>query len=392
MPRRWTRVVRFTGACLFAVVGYSAGRIIWPEPESQFQLQDVQAVTLVRILVSTSFALFGFGFGFVAAPLFLRPLDLAREELSHIPPVRLLGAATGLAISLLLAALAALPLSFLQDPLGQVLPFVVAVVLAYLGTATIGSNPGAYLGLLRSVLGQRHESGKGVGDYILLDTSVIIDGRVSDVAETGFLDKTLLVPRFVLDELQQVADSADSLRRNRGRRGLETLNRLQHSTKVVLEITDQDFPHIHDVDRKLVNLAEQINAAIMTNDYNLNRVAEIQGIRVLNLNELVNAVKTLLLPGETLSVRIIQEGKEFGQGVGYLEDGTMVVVEDARDHQGEVVPATVTRVLQTVAGRMIFAAPSGGDLPAPAGHAPLSPPAEERVAAHASPAHPPRKR
>lgn len=254
-------------------------------------------------------------------------------------------------------------MSFLKEPLGQFLPFIVTLVLAYLGAATVGGNPGVYLGLLRTVLGQRNEGGQPTSDYIILDTSVIIDGRVADLAETGFIDKTLLVPRFVLDELQQVADSADSLRRNRGRRGLEILNRIQQSPKVNLEITDRDFPSVSDVDRKLVQLAEQINAAIMTNDYNLNRVAEIQGIRVLNLNELVNAVKTLLLPGEQLSVRIIQEGKEFGQGVGYLEDGTMVVVEDGREHIDEIIPVTVTRVLQTVAGRMIFAAlydPAGG--------------------------------
>ncbi len=355
MPRRWKRIVRLIGAISLAVVGYTAGSALWPEVRGQFSLESVQAVTVVRILVSLSFALFGFAFGYVLTPLLLRPLELAHEELAHVPPVRLVGTATGLAFGLLLGALAALPLSFLHDPLGQFLPFAVALVLAYLGAATVGSSPGVYLGLLRNVLGPHTEGQLASSDYILLDTSVIIDGRVADLAETGFIDNTLLVPRFVLDELQQVADSADSLRRNRGRRGLEILNRLQQSTKVNLELSDRDFPHINEVDRKLVHLAEQLNAAIMTNDYNLNRVAEIQGIRVLNLNELVNAVKTLLLPGEHLTVRIIQEGKELGQGVAYLEDGTMVVVEEGRNHIDDVVPVTVTRVLQTVAGRMIFA-------------------------------------
>lgn len=359
MQNRWTRVVRLIGASLLAVAGYSAGSLLWPEIESSTALADVQSIALVRILVSLSFAMFGFAIGYAITPLVLRPLEHAREELTHIPPIRLLGAAIGLACGLLLGALAAVPLSFLQSPFGGFLPIVVTVVFAYLGVATIGSNPGVYLGLLKSLVAQRGPTGKPAGDYILLDTSVIIDGRISDLAETGFVDKTLLVPRFVLNELQQVADSADALRRNRGRRGLEILNRLQQSTKVVVEISDQDFPLVNDVDRKLVQLAEQINAAIMTNDYNLNRVAEIQGIRVLNLNELVNAVKTLLLPGEQLNVRIIQEGKEYGQGVGYLEDGTMVVVEDARDRINSIMPVTVTRVLQTVAGRMIFAAPAG---------------------------------
>lgn len=355
MSRRWTRIIRLIGGAVFAVAGYGVGRALWPEVQSQMSLASIQAATVGRILVSVSFALFGFAFGYGLMPLFLRPLEQARQELNQIPPVRLLGAAVGLAFGLLLGALAALPLSFLHPPFGAYLPFIVAVVLAYLGTATVASNPGVFLGLLRSVLGQREAGGPTPADYILLDTSVIIDGRISDLAETGFIDKTLLVPRFVLDELQQVADSPDALRRNRGRRGLEVLNRLQGSTKVAVEISDRDFPGVNEVDRKLVHLAEQLNAAIMTNDYNLNRVAEIQGIRVLNLNELVNAVKTLLLPGEQIKVRIIQEGKEYGQGVGYLDDGTMVVVEDARERQNEVLPVVVTRVLQTVAGRMIFA-------------------------------------
>jgi uncharacterized protein YacL len=187
---------------------------------------------------------------------------------------------------------------------------------------------------------------------------VLIDGRVADVAESGFLDSTLLVPRFVLNELQQIADSPDAMRRNRGRRGLEVLNRLQQSDVVNVELSEHDVGGIDDVDRKLVRLADELGCPIMTNDYNLNRVAEIQGIRALNLNELANAVKTIVLPGESLDVRIIQEGKEQGQGVGYLEDGTMVVVEQGREHLDEQLHVTVTRVLQTVAGRMIFAQPS----------------------------------
>jgi uncharacterized protein YacL len=238
--------------------------------------------------------------------------------------------------------------------LGRILPFGVALAFGYLGVAVVGSNPDAYLGLLRGIFG-RSDAAAEAGDFILLDTSVIIDGRIADVAETGFLDAILLVPRFVLGELQEIADSSDTLRRNRGRRGLEILNRLQQSEVVTVEITDRDVQGVRDVDRKLVRLAEQLSCPIMTNDYNLNRVAEIQGIRVLNLNELANSVKTLLLPGEELEVRIIQEGKEQGQGVGYLEDGTMVVVDQGRRHIDETLPVTVTRVLQTVAGRMIFA-------------------------------------
>lgn len=356
MSQRWTYTIRLLGAVSLAIAGYGAGRILWPDIQRmELDIQLLQEVTLTRFLVSASFALFGSAFGYVLAPIFFRPLFAAYCELREIPPEKLVGATLGLTVALLLSALIAWPLSFLPPPFGQYLPFLAAITLAYLGAATVGDNPDMYLGLIRAVFnGDRGRIGPG-GDYILMDTSVIIDGRIADVAETGFLDKPLLVPRFILSELQQIADSADRLRRNRGRRGLDVLNRLQQSSSVEVEITDRDVPGVDDVDRKLVRLAEQLRCAIMTNDFNLNRVAKIQGIRVLNLNELANAVKTLLLPGEQIEVRIIQEGKEQGQGVGYLEDGTMVVVEQGRDRIDELVPVSVTRVLQTVAGRMIFA-------------------------------------
>jgi uncharacterized protein YacL len=192
---------------------------------------------------------------------------------------------------------------------------------------------------------------------ILVDTSVIIDGRISDIAQTGFLVGELLIPRFVLDELQHIADSADALRRQRGRRGMEILADLQESKTIPVRISDIDVEGTREVDSKLVILARQLSCPILTNDYNLNRVAEIQGVPVLNINELANSVKAVLLPGETVEVKIIQEGKERGQGVGYLSDGTMVVVEDGKDRMNEDVTSTVTKVLQTAAGRMIFAKP-----------------------------------
>jgi uncharacterized protein YacL len=192
---------------------------------------------------------------------------------------------------------------------------------------------------------------------ILMDTSVIIDGRIVDIARTGFLTGTLLVPRFVLNELQYIADSADGLRRQRGRRGMEILSELQKDPTVPTEISDINVEGAREVDDKLVILARQMKCPILTNDYNLNRVAEIQGVSVLNINELANAVKAILLPGETLQVNVIQEGKEFGQGVGYLDDGTMVVVENGVHHLHSNIPVTVTKVLQTAAGRMIFAKP-----------------------------------
>jgi uncharacterized protein YacL len=192
-----------------------------------------------------------------------------------------------------------------------------------------------------------------------LDTSVIIDGRIADVSQTGFIFGTLLVPRFVLNELQHIADSADVLRRNRGRRGLDILNRLQKDARALVRITDMDVEDVREVDDKLVMLSKQLGCPVLTNDYNLNRVAELQGVAVLNINELANAVKAVFLPGEAMQVKVIQEGKEAGQGVAYLDDGTMIVVEDGRRHLNHTLNVIVTKVLQTAAGRMIFARPDG---------------------------------
>jgi uncharacterized protein YacL len=199
---------------------------------------------------------------------------------------------------------------------------------------------------------------KTIDQRVLLDTSTIIDGRIADISKTGFIMGTLVVPRFVLEELQRIADSADTLRRNRGRRGLDILNSLQKEPAVNVDIVDVDFDNVHEVDAKLVKLAKQYNTSpIITNDYNLNKVAELQGVKVLNINELANAVKPALLPGEDMDVKIIQEGKELGQGVGYLDDGTMIVVEGGKPFLNSEIEVTVTRVLQTAAGRMIFAHP-----------------------------------
>jgi uncharacterized protein YacL len=188
----------------------------------------------------------------------------------------------------------------------------------------------------------------------VLDTSVIIDGRVADLCETGFLEGTFLVPNFILDELQHIADSSDSLKRARGRRGLDILNKIQKMGDVDVRIIDEDFPHVKEVDAKLVVLAKKMNAKIITNDLNLNKVAELQGVRVLNINELCNALRPVVLPGETIRVFVLKEGKEAGQGVAYLDDGTMIVVDNARRYIGKNVDVVVTSVLQTTAGRMIF--------------------------------------
>ena len=188
----------------------------------------------------------------------------------------------------------------------------------------------------------------------ILDTSVIIDGRVADLCETGFLEGTFLVPQFILHELQHIADSSDSLKRARGRRGLDILNRIQKMVDVDVRILDDDFPQVKEVDSKIVMLAKKVGAKVVTNDLNLNKVAELQGVRVLNINELCNALRPVVLPGETIRVFVLKEGKEAGQGVAYLDDGTMIVVDNAKRCIGRNVDVVVTSVLQTTAGRMIF--------------------------------------
>lgn len=191
-------------------------------------------------------------------------------------------------------------------------------------------------------------------DIIILDTSVIIDGRIADICQTRFIEGRLVIPRFVLKELQQIADSQDALKRNRGRRGLDILNRIQKNSSLDVRIHEEDFPEVREVDTKLVKLAKVLGAKIFTNDFNLNKIAELQGVPVLNINELTNALRPVVLPGESMDIRIIKEGKEHNQGVAYLDDGTMVVVDNTRHLIGQAVKVVVTSVLQTSAGRMIF--------------------------------------
>jgi uncharacterized protein YacL len=191
----------------------------------------------------------------------------------------------------------------------------------------------------------------------ILDTSAVIDGRIADLCQTGFVEGVLVVPHFVLHELQQIADSSDSLKRNRGKRGFDVLQRLQRNPRVKVEVLDIDFPHLKEVDRKLIELGKRLGAKVVTNDYNLNRLAEVTGVPVLNVNELANAVRPVVLPGEAMQVHVLREGKEPGQGVAYLDDGTMVVVDHGRRYLGQTVEVTVTSVLQTTAGRMIFTRP-----------------------------------
>jgi uncharacterized protein YacL len=305
------------------------------------------------------FLLVGALVGLVLTPyVTVRPFLALRKRIRQAPAQQLLAAMVGLIVGLSIAALSSFPLSLLPPPFSQILPFVAAVLFGYLGILVMTTRQHDILALVRRQMPGRAESREVGGNGrrpVLLDTSVIIDGRIADISRTGFIEGEMLVPRFVLNEIQHIADSSDALRRNRGRRGLDMLHRLRTESVTPLRVTDMDVEGAREVDDKLVLLAKQLRCPIVTNDYNLNRVAELQGIRVLNINELANAVKALFLPGESLVARIVQEGKEVGQGVAYLDDGTMVVVEDGESYIAREVEVVVTKVLQTTAGRMLFA-------------------------------------
>jgi uncharacterized protein YacL len=284
---------------------------------------------------------------------------------------RLIGAAIGSILGIIGAYLFSLVIhnSIAAGSTQSFLELLVMLLMAYVGLI-VGANKGDLLNLaaLGGIFGGEKQAKKS---YKILDTSVIIDGRIADIAETGFVDGVIMIPQFVLRELQLVADSADSLKRNRGRRGLDILQRLQKIAMLDVQFVEDDFPTIREVDLKLIELAKAYEAKIVTNDFNLNKVAQLQGVAVLNINELANSLKPIVLPGEIMKVFILKEGKEYNQGVAYLDDGTMVVVDNARKLIGKTVEISVTSVLQTTAGKMIFGkfdergAQRAGPAPAP---------------------------
>lgn len=300
--------------------------------------------------------------GLIITPsLTVFPFRKMYQELSELSGKRLVSVVLGFLIAVIGSALLTIPLSKLPGILGMIIPIMVTIGLCYVGVAVFAQHEFD----LNKFSFTSANSSEGLSDLdlappersVLLDTSVVIDGRIADIARTGFVPGTLLIPNFVLNELQFIADSGDALRRQRGRRGLEVLGNMQKDSLISVKITSVDVEGTNAVDEKLVILAKQMHSPILTNDYNLNRVAEIQGVEILNINELANAIKTVFLPGETLNIRVIQEGREDGQGVGYLDDGTMVVVQDGNEYLGVELDTMVTKVLQTAAGRMIFAKP-----------------------------------
>jgi Integral membrane protein (PIN domain superfamily) len=294
-------------------------------------------------------AFYGLGAGlFVSVGIILVERGLRRISVRGLS-----SAVFGLIFGLLAAKLLtdAVMLLPVDEATARTMRVIFTLILCYLGMIVAIRGRDEFNLIIPYVKFTRHDQ---VQQNILLDTSVIIDGRIIDLCQTKFIEGRLVIPRFVLKELQQIADSSDALRRNRGRRGLDILHKIQKLERVVVKIHDEDFPEITEVDAKLIKLAKVLDAKIFTNDFNLNKVAELEGVTVLNINDLSNALKSVVLPGELLEVKIVKEGKEYNQGVAYLDDGTMVVVEEGRKIIGQVVEVTVTSVLQTSAGRMIF--------------------------------------
>jgi uncharacterized protein YacL len=351
------RYIRVLGAALGGLVGLALATIVVDGHQLFTDRPNAGAFLAAWVVawIVVGFAILPYLTVVPAVWLVRRVEDLSTAEF--------VAAVIGLLIGLLMGLLLGLPLSNFDPPLGTWLPLGVSLLF---GLGMLGLTVAKRTDLLTAAeaIGLIRRQGAAGGSALLrgeprivVDTSAIIDGRIAEIVESGFIYGTLVIPRFVLDELQHIADSSDALRRNRGRRGLEILNRMQKEPRTPVEIVEDDVPEITEVDAKLVALALARSRVILTNDFNLNRVAELQGVRVMNINSLANAVKPAVLPGEELRVRVIQEGKEAGQGVGFLDDGTMIVVEGGARHIDRDLDVSVTRVLQTVAGRMIFAQP-----------------------------------
>jgi uncharacterized protein YacL len=340
---------RVIGMFVFALLGSRLG-LDWADP-----------LGLPDFALSVLFGLVGALFGLVMTPIVTtRPIRQVRRIITELPIEVLFTSILGLLIGLLLGLLLAYPFSLLSGPLGDVIPATLSVVLAYLFGTIFNARSREVWSFLHEWLGlgsSRIDSASRGEIQYLLDTSVLIDGRIVDIAKTGFLIGTLVVPRFVIDELHRVADSSDTQRRNRGRRGLAKLTELQRDPTIAFRVIEDDVEEESEVDDKLVALALRTDSPILTIDFPMNQVARAQGVTVLNINMLANAVRSAYIPGETFALRILQEGKEVGQGVGYLDDGTMVIVENGKQYLDRTIFVEVTKLINKEAGRIIFARP-----------------------------------
>ena len=348
-------ISRIIGALVLGIIGAFTSLPIY-----SYVQQFVEVLSLSQGVVTGLSAVIFAGFGFLITPyITIKPFQSLMKLFTKSPVQSLMSGLLGMTIGLIIAAIMAYPVSLLPKPFGQIFPLVGLLLFSYLGGVLFVTRRDDFENFFKNRGSKTPSRAKGESERrVLVDTSAIIDGRIADIARTGFLGATLVVPRFVLNELQFVSDSADSLRRQRGRRGLDVLGELQESKEVNVVISDIDVEGVREVDDRLVLLGRQMNCPILTNDFNLNRVAELQGVKVLNINDLANAVKVVILPGESLQIEVLQEGKEYNQGVGYLDDGTMVVIENGQRYIDKKIDVTVTKILQTSAGRMIFAKPT----------------------------------
>jgi uncharacterized protein YacL len=339
---------------LFAILGGGLG-YQWGDSFFRFiEFGDIPGTAYIGAVLGA--LLFFIGTSWVAEYLVLM-LKRSEDYLIKIPVTDLIFGAMGLIVGLIVAFLL-IPSVLTLDVVGTILPIFISGFLGYLGFR-VGYKKRDEIASIFSIgrSKDRKKDGKSQTENKILDTSVIIDGRIADICKTGFIEGTLVIPEFVLEELQHIADSSDVLKRNRGRRGLDILNKIQKELQVKVLIYEGDFEEISEVDSKLVKLAKVLQGKVVTNDFNLNKVCELQGVSVMNINDLANAVKPVVLPGEEITVQVIKDGKEHGQGVAYLDDGTMIVVEGGREFIGHTMEVLVTSVLQTSAGRMIFAKP-----------------------------------
>ena len=374
------RILRYVIAILVGTAAYvgmdSLAPIIDPYLVSQFESFGDMSLTIARISVLIFGTLLGVIIGYLISSFILKQgLVIAKRLeriLTHIPNQELIAGTIGLLFGLIIANL--IGVAFNQVPIiGPYIPIILSAIFGYSGLKIMArKGPEMYYNYVQQWGGEgtkktsrfkmfsTHKSDKTTSTPKLLDTSVIIDGRIKELCNTGFIEGPLMVPLFVLNELQIISDSADATKRNRGRRGLDILKEMQDANKVAIEVIEDDYDDLTEVDSKLMRLALDKQWKLMTNDFNLNKVARVQGIEVLNLNELANVLKPALIAGEWIRVQIMKEGKEVHQGVAYLDDGTMIVVEDGKPYVGQTVEVMVTSILQTSAGRMIFARVDGG--------------------------------
>lgn len=353
-------LARLVISAIVAFAGYHSVFIL----HNIFRAEAVSPVGLHYLIVGPAL---GAILGWLVAPFLIRVAqsgtDYIVAMLQRVPTPDVVAGACGLVVGMLIGALATFSLPRPLPFIGAYLPFFSTVFMGYVGAVVAvrkREDLAAVLG--RAGKGPRGDESLPRGtSRKLLDTSVIIDGRIVDICRSGFIEGRLIVPTFVLEELQHIADSADPLRRNRGRRGLDVLAEIQQLPNVNVQVIADGFEDAAEVDSKLIRAAQEFKVPILTNDYNLNKVAALQGVTVLNINELANAVKPVVLPGEEMEVQVIKEGKEMGQGVGYLDDGTMIVVDNGKRHMGRTITVVVTSVLQTSAGRMIFGKPKDAE-------------------------------